>query len=48
MPERRVMHFGETYTIQEKIDGEWRSVGELPTLAQAKKLLEDLRKIDTV
>lgn len=48
MTKRRVMHLGETYVIQEYADGVWTNVGELPTLAQAKKLLEDLRKLDTI
>lgn len=47
MPRRRIMHLTESYTIQEYDHGEWRNVGELPTLAQAKKFLEDLRNIDT-
>ena len=46
MTKRRVMHLGEAYTIQEYADGEWKTVGELPTLQQAKKLLADLREIE--
>lgn len=48
MTKRRVMHLGEGYQIQEYDSGEWKTVGELPTLKQAKKLLEDLREIETI
>lgn len=45
MTRHRVMHLGETYTIEEYSNGEWVKVGELPTLNQAKELLKDIRKI---
>lgn len=48
MGRKRIMHFGQTYTIQEYDQGEWKDLGELPTLDQAKKLLKELRKLDKI
>lgn len=48
MGRKRIMHLGEGYTIQEFDQGQWNDLGEVPTLDQAKSLLEDLRKLEIV